>query len=79
MDKPAEEHRERAGARFADVDDVPSGGEAGLHPTLTNGTNFTDTEKGSTLYASSTTGDDHRKETAKAERRLLFKLGPSSR
>ncbi|KAL8291709.1 hypothetical protein RQP46_001967 [Phenoliferia psychrophenolica] len=45
-----------------------------MSPTLTNGTNFTDTEKGSTAYASSTTGEDHRVESAKAERRLLFKL-----
>ncbi|KAL8291700.1 hypothetical protein RQP46_001958 [Phenoliferia psychrophenolica] len=66
--KPVDEQRERAvGARFAE----DSSGMGGMHPTITNGT---DTEKGSTGYASSTTGEDHRIETAKAERRLLLKL-----
>ncbi|KAJ7613445.1 major facilitator superfamily domain-containing protein [Roridomyces roridus] len=44
-----------------------------IQPTVTN-TTTGDTEKGSSKYAASTTGLDHRLETSKAERRLLFKL-----
>lgn len=56
------------GARFVDEES---------HNTLSNSkTNETgtDAEKASS-YAQSTTGLDHKSETAKAERRLLFKLG----
>ncbi|KAI5476042.1 MFS general substrate transporter [Pseudohyphozyma bogoriensis] len=49
------------GTRFA-------AGDA-IHPSVT-----LDTEKGSTAYASSEIGITHVKETAKAERKLLFKL-----
>jgi hypothetical protein len=45
-----------------------------IHKTETN-TTSTDAEKGSTSYAASTTGLDHKIESSKAERRLLFKLG----
>jgi hypothetical protein len=69
-EKPTTQHRE---ARFAeDTDTKHEGGP--IHQTVTNTTNG-DTEKGSSAYAASTTGLDHRAETYKAERRLLFKLG----
>ena len=73
MEKVIDEHREheRSPARCAPE------GPADIHPTLTNGTNLTSTDKESFGYATSTTGGDHRSETAKAERRLLFKLGLS--
>ncbi|KAK4698779.1 hypothetical protein P7C70_g7490, partial [Phenoliferia sp. Uapishka_3] len=62
------------GARFAaDVREDTVSKDNEMKPTLTNTTNATDTEKGSG-YASSTTGLDHRVQTSKAERRLLFKL-----
>ncbi|KAJ7917718.1 major facilitator superfamily domain-containing protein [Mycena leptocephala] len=68
-EKPTTQHRE---ARFAeDTDTKHEGGP--IHQTVTNTTNG-DTEKGSSAYAASTTGLDHRAETYKAERHLLFKL-----
>ncbi|KAJ7738997.1 major facilitator superfamily domain-containing protein [Mycena metata] len=66
-EKPSVAHRE---ARFADDSKQTEGGP--IRKTVTNTTNG-DTEKGSS-YAASTTGLDHRVETTKAERRLLFKL-----
>ncbi|KAJ7778849.1 major facilitator superfamily domain-containing protein [Mycena maculata] len=72
-EKPGTQQRERAPARFAeDVDDSKQEGGP-IHPTVTNTTNG-DTEKGSSAYAASTAGLDHRSEYTKAERRLLFKL-----
>lgn len=74
LEKPVDEQREdaeRLHARFneADLND-------GIHPTFTNVTDQTNyTEKGSSGYAASTTGLDHKAETSKAERRLLLKLG----
>ncbi|KAK7060032.1 major facilitator superfamily domain-containing protein [Favolaschia claudopus] len=64
---------EKREARFVEDtkhDDHESGGGA-IQKTYTN---TTDTEKGSTSYAASTTGLDHRLETKRAERRLLLKL-----
>lgn len=69
LEKPVDEQREeRLPARFNEPD-----ANDGIHPTFTNVTN--DTEKGSSGYATSTTGLDHKAETSKAERRLLLKLG----
>ncbi|KAM0751708.1 MFS general substrate transporter [Meredithblackwellia eburnea MCA 4105] len=69
-EKPIEQHHERQGARFADDGATAEAGD--IHPTITNVTQ--DTEKASTGYANSTTGLDHRVESSKAERRLLWKL-----
>lgn len=65
-------------ARFAEESkQEQEQGGGPIHKTVTNTTND-DTEKGgSSTYATSTTGFDHRVETHKAERRLLFKLGAS--
>jgi hypothetical protein len=71
MDNKEAEKPQRE-ARFAD-DTKQDGGP--LHKTITDTTNGADTEKGSSTYAASTTGLDHRIETSKAERRLLLKLG----
>jgi hypothetical protein len=69
-EKPEEVLRDHA--RF----DAGVGADATtLAGTTTRGT---DAEKGSG-YASSLAGDAHRSETAKAERRLLLKLGESCR
>ncbi|KAJ7730953.1 major facilitator superfamily domain-containing protein [Mycena olivaceomarginata] len=70
MDNKEAEKPQRE-ARFAD-DTKQDGGP--LHKTITDTTNGADTEKGSSTYAASTTGLDHRIETSKAERRLLLKL-----
>ncbi|KAJ7675567.1 major facilitator superfamily domain-containing protein [Mycena rosella] len=72
VEKTASEHRERAPARFAEDVDSKDAEGGRIQPTMTNTT--LDTEKGSGAYASSTTGIDHRVESNKAERRLLFKL-----
>ncbi|KAJ7342937.1 major facilitator superfamily domain-containing protein [Mycena albidolilacea] len=58
-------------ARFENLRDNSEGRP--IHKTETN-TTGTDAEKGSTSYAASTTGLDHKIETSRAERRLLFKL-----
>lgn len=65
-DQPTDANQEEAGARF----------EAPLGPSTTNAT--MDTEKGSSGYANSQIGLDHRSDSARAERELLFKLGMSS-
>ncbi|KAJ7155237.1 major facilitator superfamily domain-containing protein [Mycena filopes] len=68
-EKPTTAHRE---ARFADDAKNTQGGP--IKQTVSNTTNG-DTEKGgSSAYAASTTGIDHRAESSRAERRLLFKL-----
>ncbi|KAJ7176139.1 major facilitator superfamily domain-containing protein [Mycena crocata] len=71
MDQKDSEKTERAPARFAeDVADTEGGR---IQPTVTNTT--LDTEKGgSSAYANSTAGIDHKVESRKAERKLLFKL-----
>ncbi|KAJ6568478.1 major facilitator superfamily domain-containing protein [Mycena capillaripes] len=66
-EKLATQHRE---ARFAE-DTKHEGGGGPLPKTLTN---TSDTEKGSSAYAASTTGLDHRIESHRAELRLLIKL-----
>lgn len=58
------------GARFATDEESHNA----LSNSKTNDTTGNETEKSSS-YAQSTTGLDHKIETAKAERRLLFKLG----
>ncbi|KAJ7506104.1 major facilitator superfamily domain-containing protein [Mycena galericulata] len=68
-EKPTVQQSERVPARFAE-DTKHEGGP--FQPTYTN-TSVGDTEK-SSGYAVSTTGIDHRVESIKAERRLLFKL-----
>lgn len=67
-EKPDEVQADHAAhnARFSGVD-----AESTLAGTTTRGT---DAEKGSG-YAPSIAGDVHRAETAKAERKLLLKLG----
>lgn len=65
-DQGSDARKEDAGARF----------EAPLGPSTTNAT--MDTEKGSSGYANSQIGLDHRTDSARAERKLLFKLGMSS-
>ncbi|KAJ6529736.1 MFS general substrate transporter [Mycena capillaripes] len=68
----AKEEKPQREARFAQ-DSMQEGGGP-IQRTVTSTTN-NDTEKGgSSAYAASTTGIDHRTETHKAERRLLFKL-----
>ncbi|KAJ7822904.1 major facilitator superfamily domain-containing protein [Mycena olivaceomarginata] len=56
-------------ARFENVDDNSEGQP--IHKTETN-TTGTDAEKGSTSYAASTTGLDHKIETSRAERASSF-------
>lgn len=68
-EKATTENREY-GARFATTHEDQDGAPLdGIHPTITH-----DTEKGTSIaYASSETGLAHKVESAKAERKLIFK------
>lgn len=70
-EKATTENREY-GARFATTHEDQDGAPLdGIHPTITH-----DTEKGTSIaYASSETGLAHKVESAKAERKLIFKQG----